>query len=214
MDPATGMAIAGGAMQILNGLMAGDEESMRQFETLSPEQKQFVLGELSRLQQMQGPGGAADKAMKVFEQYLDPNSDVYKNFEKPYLQQFEQQTIPGISEQFAGKGALASSGFGQALSGAAANLQTNLAQMKTGLQRQAAGDIFGQYNQMANRATGTPMFGYQQRGANPLQTALGAGGQALMNAGLQGVASGWNSGGSKYPLTNGYANQFKTGELY
>lgn len=99
------------------------------------------------------PGGAYDKSIGLLQGYLDPNSDVYQNFEAPYLQKFNQQVIPGLAERFAGFGAqgggLSSSGFGQALGAAGANLQTDLVAMKANMQRQSISDILNQYNQMS-----------------------------------------------------------------
>jgi len=210
--------LASGAMSLLSGLMSGDQDSMRQFQTLSPEQKKFLMGEFNQLQQMQG-GGAYGQGMNILQQYLDPQSSIYKNFEKPYMQEFEQRTVPGLAERFSSLGAmgggLSSSGFGQALGAAGANLQTKLAEMKSGMQRNAISDIFGQYNQMANRQTQTPMFGYQQKGANPWQTALAQGGAGLMNAGFQGMSQGWGGGGggNQFPLTSMYDNLFRSGAM-
>lgn len=131
--------------------------------TLTGGQNDFLTQLLTMLGQQGGEGGGMQNAMGLLEQYLDPNSEVYKNFEKPYMQQFEQQTIPQLAEQFAGMGGGmggggSSSGFGQALGAAGSNLQTQLAQMKSGMQRQAITDMFGQYNQMANQALGTKAY--------------------------------------------------------
>lgn len=139
----------------------GSGDKMKQIETLSPEQKQFfqqIMGQL---------GPAYGQSMGLLQGFLDPNSEQYKNFEQPYLQQFEQETIPGIAERFAGAGAqggaLSSSGFGQALSSAGSNLQTNLAQMKSMMQQQAIQQILGQ----SQFAMGVQPFGYQKQQGSP-----------------------------------------------
>lgn len=98
-----------------------------------------------------GGGGGFQKATGLLQSYLDPNSDVYKNFEQPYMNQFEQETVPMLAERFAGYGGgmgggLSSSGFGQSLGAAGANLQTNLAQMKSQMGRQSIQDILGLFN--------------------------------------------------------------------
>ena len=55
------------------------------------------------------------------------------------MQQYEQHTIPGHAERFAGMGGmgggLSSSGFGQSLSSAGGNLQSLLAALKSSLDR-------------------------------------------------------------------------------
>jgi hypothetical protein len=60
-------------------------------------------------------------------------------------------------------GALSSSGFGQALGGAGAGLQSQLAQMFSSLQQQAAGAQYNQFNQMANQGLNYQPFAYYQQ---------------------------------------------------
>jgi hypothetical protein len=52
------------------------------------------------------------------------------------MRQFNQQIIPGISENFGGRGLLQSSGFQQALAGAGGNLASQLAAMRPQLEAQ------------------------------------------------------------------------------
>lgn len=134
--------------------------------------------------------GGYQNAMGLLEQYLNPNSDVYKNFEKPYQQQFEQQTIPQLAERFAGAnamgGGLMTSGFGQSLGAAGANLQTQLAQMKQQYQRQSINDLLGQYNQLTNQSLGAKSF---ENVYDPgTQGQLGFGGE-ILKGGLTAAAS-------------------------
>ena len=79
---------------------------------------------------------------------------------------------------------MAGFGFGQALGAAGANLQTQLAQMKSQMQRQSAGDIFGQYNQMANQGLGTRSFENQYQ----------PGSTGLLGGTLTGLAGGLGMG--------------------
>lgn len=143
----------------------GEDPYLQKFETMSPEQKGLFGEQTGALQ------GGYGQAMDVLRQFLDPSSQAYQSFADPYMREFEQQTIPGLAERFAGAGAqggaLSSSGFGQALSSAGSNLQSNLVSMKTGLMRQSAGDIFGEYN----RALGQQPFGYTQ---NPGKQGMAA----------------------------------------
>lgn len=159
----------------LNDFLFGtDYEKM---DVLSPEQQNLlndILGSLGGGQL----GQAYGQGLSGLQEMLDPSSAAYQRFEAPYLQQFEQQTVPGLAERFAGAGAqggaLSSSGFGQALSSAGANLQTELAGMKAGLQQQAIRDILGQYNKMAGVGLGTSAFGYKQPQQGFLQQLLAA----------------------------------------
>jgi hypothetical protein len=201
----------------------GDDKSSQpqQLPTMSPEQQQLLSQLIGNAQGAGAAGGGAQNAMGLLQQYLNPQSDVYRNFEAPYMQQFQQQTIPQLSEQFGGfganSGALSSSGFGQALGAAGANLQTNLAQMKSGMQRNAINDLLSNYLAMTGQALGKDPFAYHQQDKGG---GMGAGFAQGFSQGLPGFMQGigdlfsGNSGGnyqSTQPLTNTYADLFKTG---
>lgn len=148
----------------------GAEEKLNKVPTMSRGQTGILNQLLKLLGGMGSQGGGYNQAMGLLQQYLDPESEVYKNFEAPYMRQFNEQTIPQLAERFAGMGAqggaLSSSGFGQALGAAGAGLQENLASMKSGMQRQAAGDIMGQYNNLLGQGLGAQPFGYHQKSAS------------------------------------------------
>lgn len=145
----------------------GSEDKIKKFETMSPEQKNVLNSILGQLMQMQQPGGAYGQATGLLQDYLNPESDIYKNFEAPYRREFEEQTIPGLAERFAGAGAtggaLSSSGFGQALGAAGAGLQENLASMKGERQRQSIQDLLGQFNTLSQFGLGSQPFGYMNK---------------------------------------------------
>lgn len=161
-------------MANISEMLLGNKGGNTQQTLLKGNQEGFLDNLMQQLMQMSGEGGGMQQAMQTLMGFLDPNSEQYKNFEAPYMQQFNQQTVPGLAEKFAGfggglGGGLSSSGFGQALGAAGGNLQTQLAQMKSGMQRQAVGDIFGQYNQMASQGLGTKAFENQiQQGTGGL----------------------------------------------
>jgi hypothetical protein len=162
-------------------MIFGNSDRNVQQSTLNQGQEGFLGQLMQQLQQMGGEGGGMNQAMQTLMGFLDPNSEQYKNFEAPYMQQFNQQTIPGLAEKFAGfgggmGGGLSSSGFGQALGAAGGNLQTQLAQMKSQMQRQSVNDLFGQYNQMANQGLGTRAFENQyQPGSTGLLGGISSG---------------------------------------
>ena len=161
------------------------KDQMKQFATLNPQQQQL----LEQILSMVGGGGQLGEAygdsLSQLQEYLDPTSAAYQRFAAPEMQQFEQETVPGLAERFAGAGAmgggLSSSGFGQALSSAGGQLQTRLAGMKAGLQQQALRDIMGQYGQLSQQGLGTQPFGYTYQQGSPslaesmLQAYAGAG---------------------------------------
>lgn len=148
--------------------------------------QQRSLRNVNKAQQQLSQGGYQD-AIGLLQQYLNPQSDVYKNFEQPYLQEFNQQIVPGLAERFAGMGAmgggLSSSGFGQSLGAAGANLQAQLAQMKQQYQRQSINDLLNQYNQLTSTSLNARPF---ENVYDPgTEGQLGIGGEIL-----KGVATG------------------------
>jgi hypothetical protein len=128
------------------------------------------------------PGGGYQGAQNYYNSLLGNPEEAYQQFSQPYMQQFNEQILPGIAEKFAGQGALSSSGFGQALGGAASGLQSQLAQLFSALQGQAAGQQYGQFNNMAGLGLGYSPFTYheQQGSEGALMPLLGAGIKAYM----------------------------------
>jgi hypothetical protein len=138
------------------------------------------------MMQMLGPQGGLGQGMQggidLQRQLMDPSSEAVNQFSQPYMNQFEQQTVPGLAERFAGMGGmgggLSSSGFGQSLSSAGANLQSQLAQLKAGLGQQAAQSLMSQYGNMAGMGLSAQPFGYQQKAPSAFGGALQGWGQA------------------------------------
>jgi hypothetical protein len=78
---------------------------------------------------------------------LGGGANAFSNFEAPYLQQFQQQTAPGIAERFTGMGtgggAQSSSALNQTLAQAGSGLQNQLASLHGNLQMQALPQALG-----------------------------------------------------------------------
>jgi len=170
----------------------GTEDTMTQQSTLNPQQQRLQAQDLRNTQKL-GKGGYKN-AMSLLEQYMNPESDVYKNFEKPYMTQFNEQILPGIAERFGGANAMGSglstSGFGQSLGAAGANLQAQLAQMKQQFQRQSINDLLNQYNQLSNQSLNAKSF---ENTYQPGSTGL-LGGVATGLSGALGTGLGLNFG--------------------
>jgi hypothetical protein len=166
--------------------LTGKSDKFR--STLTGGQQNFQNQLLQQLQGMGGQGGGYGMAQDYYKDILSGNPDAYNQFASPYLQNFEQQIIPRLSERFAGLGGGlgggvgSSSGFGQAIGGAGAQLQAQLAQLYAGLRQNAAQQQTGQYNQLA------------AYGLNPTQAyqpgTLGFLGSALPGA-MQGFGQGF-----------------------
>lgn len=185
--------------------LLGSPDKLKQIPTGTPEQTALHNNLLQQAMGMSQPGGGYNQAQQYYNSLLQPGNDAYNNFAAPYMNQFQEQTLPGIAERFAGAGALSSSGFGQALGGAGAGLQSQLAQLFAQLQSQAAGQQTNQYNQLAQQGLGHQQFAYQQQpgSAGFLGPFLGAIGTAAagpiggaIGAGLTGGIKGLFNQGS------------------
>lgn len=216
------MAWAPAAIAAASALMDkfGGQDKMTKVPTMSRGQK-GLLAQLMKMLNPQGQLGQGQQgAINYQRQLMDPSSQAVDQFAQPYMNQFNQQTIPGLAERFAGMDAmgsgLSSSGFGQALGAAGGNLQAQLAQLKAGLGQQAAQSLMNQYGQMSGQALNAQPFGYQ----NPQQGALPNFLSSWAQGGFGGMGQGGNQGGNqggyqnRFPLTSGYDQQFRQMGVY
>jgi len=173
--------VLGGGLGLLAG---GEKDSTKKLPTKTPEQ----MNVLNLLLKMISEGGLAQgqgEALEYLRNILAGDEEAFNRFSAPYMRQFEEQTVPGIAERFAGKGALGSSGFGQALSSAGAGLQEKLAALKAGLQQGAAKDLMSQYQNLTNIGLSQQPYGYQHTQGSPgLGTTALSG---LASAGFPGL---------------------------
>jgi hypothetical protein len=156
----------------------GKDPELKQVPTMNPQQEQFLQNFIQSLQGNQGNIG------QYFQDILGNDPESYQRFSAPYLQQFQQQILPMIRGQFAGQGD--SSARDQALGGAGANLQTNLAGLREGLRGQAV----GQFGGLSQQGLGTSPFAYQNMQGTPGALgyfAQGAGG--ALGGGIPGALS-------------------------
>lgn len=171
-------ALGGGLLGGLGGWFTSEPDQVHQATTQTPEQQEFLRQMLSQLQ-----GGGTNENYQAAQGYLsqllqnDPAS--YEKFAAPYMQQFQQQTVPRLAERFAGMGgglgggALSSSGFAQALGGAGSDLQARLAQLYSGRQMDAANQSMGNYTNLASLGLGQRGFeNYYQPGSPGIGGAL------------------------------------------
>jgi hypothetical protein len=213
-------------MPSFSEFLFGSPDKLKKVATGTKEQEALHNSILSQAMGMQVPGGGYDLANQYFNNFLGPNQQqAFDQFSAPYLQQFQEQMLPQIAERFAGAGALSSSGFGQALGGASSNLQSQLAQLFSSLQGQAAQQQYGQYNQLAQTGLNYQPFQYtQQQGSSgflaPLLGGIGTAMGGPIGAALgQGIGGGISSlfkkggSGAQSPLTGMYDSLFRTGAL-
>ena len=160
-----------------------------------------------------GAGGAFGTTADYYRDLMSDNPADYQAFAAPAMRQFNEQTIPGLSEQFAGLGAggLSSSGFRNSAVSAGADLSERLGALRANLRQQGAQGLMGigqqgLQNYSQNMETRPGSEGFLSTMAPVAGAALGAfGGPALGVAGQQ-MAGNWlkNSvGGDKVGANSG-----------
>lgn len=150
-------------MPSFSEFLFGSNDKLKKVPTGTSQQQQFGNQLIGLLQQMMQPQGGYGQAQQYHQNILGGGPQAFQDFAEPYLQQFQEQIAPRIAEQFAGMGALSSSGFGQALGGAGAGLQSQLAQLFSQLQQQSAGQQYGQFNTLGQLGLGYQPFAYQNK---------------------------------------------------
>jgi hypothetical protein len=185
-------------MPKLNEFLFGKPDKLKKVPTGTPEQEALHNDVISKAMGLSE--GGYQSAQDYLNSFFQPGNQAYENFASPYLTNFNEQILPQIAERFAGGGALSSSGFGQALGGAGASLQSQLAQLFEGLRSQAAGANINQYNQLSQMGLNYSPFAYQnQQGSGgflgPFGASLGSAlGGPLVN-GISSLFKGFGGGG-------------------
>lgn len=128
-----------GAVGSIAGGLFGRKKSQRskteRVPIYSPEQMAF------QSQMLENSKYGMNKSMEYLNSIMNDDPATMGAFESPYKRQFEEQTIPGIAERFAGLNAQGSSAFGQSLSQAGAGLSENLAALRANLKGQAMAQL-------------------------------------------------------------------------
>lgn len=208
----TMMTLASLAMQGGNMLMnGGGRETLEQIPTKSGKQTGFADKLIDMLNKMSSSQGGYSGAENYYNKFLGPDkAQAYQDFSEPYLQQFNQKILPDIAERFGARGALSSSGFAQALGGAGADLQSQLAQLFSSLQSQAANANYGQFNQLSSQGLNFDPFAYYQQpggGGSGSGFAQGFNPQSLMAL----MQMGKGGGGSTVPGASSTLPNFQFG---
>lgn len=162
----------------------GSKGKTRQLPTMSPEQMDFFRNFLS---QLGGAGaGGFGESMDYLRGLVSGDPESMRAFEAPYLRQFQEQTVPALTERLTGLGAGGgrASGAAQVLGQAGQSLQEKLASLRAGLQGQAAQQLMGTYMQGAGLGIGARPFGYQYE----------PGREGLFGSLAGGVGQGFGSG--------------------
>jgi hypothetical protein len=183
----------------------GTPGSYQQHSTLTPEQQNLFSQFLAAVGGQGGQGAFGDIA-RYYQDLLNPEGQAFNAFAAPEQRRFQEETIPGLAEQFAGMGAggLSSSGFRNAGIQAGTDLNERLAGIRQQLRQQG---ISGLQN-FASGAFNPVSENIYKKGQPGLVDfagpALGAAGAAF--AGPLGGAAGQFLGGqlSKFGKSNPY----------
>ncbi|CAB4133776.1 hypothetical protein UFOVP264_16 [uncultured Caudovirales phage] len=128
-----------GSRKIVEPFAFGTPSKIRQISNLRPDQE-ALSNQLVQAGQSEGAGGAFGTAADYYRNLLSDNPADMQTFSAPAMRQFNQEIIPGISEQFAGMGAggLSSSGFRNSANQAGVDLAERLGQIRANLRQQGA----------------------------------------------------------------------------
>lgn len=168
-----------------------ESQKFKKVDTLSRDQRKLLerMGEINPEDFDIQNQGLYGQGSDYLSNLLSGNPEAYRDFEAPYMTQFNEEIIPNVAERFSQVGGQRSSAFNQALAREGSNLSQRLAQLRSGLQMQAlpqalqyAQQPFQNAYQRSALSLGTPAFGYQSTG--------GMGGGGFAPALGQGVASG------------------------
>ncbi len=160
MNPATMASIFAALAPLLKGFF-GDQGGPG--SSYNKQQQDFMKTGLEGLNQQQGDitqnqnyGQGQEWLQNLFS---DPN--FFKSFEAPLMRQFEEETIPGVANRFAGMGSggsLGSTAFRNQLGRESSTLHEKLASLRGGLQQQGV----NQSLQYAQQPTSNYMQQLQQ----------------------------------------------------
>jgi len=121
------------------GFLTGTPSKIRQISTLRPDQEQLSQ-QLVNAGKGAGAGGAFGQSADYYRNLLSDNPADLQAFQAPAMRQYQQEIIPGISEQFAGMGAggLSSSGFRNSQNQAGVDLAERLGSIRANLRQAGA----------------------------------------------------------------------------
>lgn len=135
-----GGAILGG----LTGMFGGKQQNpkIRNQSLLRPEQEP-LYNQAINAGLNPGAGGAFGSAADYYRNNLSDNPADFNAFAAPALRQYNEDIVPGLSEQFArmGSGGLNSSGFRNAQMQGATDLAERLGAIRAGLRESAAAGL-------------------------------------------------------------------------
>lgn len=186
----------------LGEFFTGSPERRENVSLLRPEQE--PLGnQLFKAGLGRGAGGAFGDAADYYRNLIGDDSADYNAFAAPMLRQYNQDIVPGLSEQFAGLGAggsgLSGSGFRNAQVQGATDLAERLGALRANLRQAGAQGLanigqlgLGSYSQNMVTQPGTP--GFLSSVAPAIGTTAGAAFGGPLGASIVNMAGNWFGG--------------------
>lgn len=169
----------GGFFKSVGNFLFGTPEKRENVSTLRPEQE-GLYNQLVGAGKGAGAGGAFGTAADYYRNLLSDDSADYNAFAAPMLRQYNEDIIPGISEQFAGMGSggLSSSGFRNAQIQGATDLAERLGSIRANLRQQGAQGLqnigqMGLQSYSQNMVTDPGSEGFLSSVAPAIGTAIG-----------------------------------------
>ena len=123
----------------IGGLLGGRSGKSKPVSNLRPEQE-GLYNQLTSAGIGPGAGGAFGQSADYYRNLLGNDSQDFNDFAAPQLRQYNEEIVPGLSEQFAGMGSggLSSSGFNLAQQQGNVDLAERLGQIRANLRQSAA----------------------------------------------------------------------------
>lgn len=207
----------GGLIGGLSGLFSGQKKpKIKQQSTLRPEQER-LYEQLQNALINPGAGGAFGDVADYYRNLMSDNPADYQAFAAPALRQYNEEIVPGLSEQFAGMGSggLSSSGFRNAQIQGATDLSERLGSLRAQLRQQGVQGLqnlgaFG-LSPFSENVRNTPQANFSENLAEGVGQILPSVATSYFNkntGGIPKIGGIPKTGGNKVGMnTSPYGNQ-------
>lgn len=184
-----GAALIGAGLGGLTGLLGGGKSKPAKFKQqpmYSPQQMQAFNDILQQAQ------SGNKNAFNYLNSILSDEEGAFEDFERPYQEKFQQQTVPSILERFSAGGARSSSALNQTLGQAARGLSGDLAAQRAQLKNNAISQLLN-YTKTGLQQTSQPYVQERTPGLfEPAQGTALEGWKELLNMLKSKYAGGVN----------------------
>ena len=169
----TALGAAAGGIGGLFGLGKGKKTKLKNYNPYTPQQQQF------QGQALQGAQNLTPSVFDYLQQILSNDPEAFEDFERPYQEQFQEQTVPFLLDRFLGGQEKGSGSLNLALAQAGRQLSGDLSTQRAKLRESA----INQLNNYANVGLNKQNTPYVQQGTQGVfdQANQQYGGQTVQN---------------------------------